>query len=88
MAAIKALVNELDQQAARSVHAQQLETIPGFGPVCSAELAGAIGTLQRFGKPCSLAFYLGMAPLDNHSGAYRGSKPPRHVNTLARKAKP
>ncbi|MGH8549679.1 MAG: transposase, partial [Methylococcales bacterium] len=86
MEAIKALEKELDQQAARSVYAQQLDTIPGFGLVCSAKLAGEIGTLQGFQKPGSFAFYPGMAPLDDQSGAYPGSKPPRQVNTRARKA--
>ncbi|MGH8553929.1 MAG: transposase [Methylococcales bacterium] len=50
-------------------------------------LAGEIGTLKRFRTESSFAFYLGMAALDNQSGAYRGSKPPRHVNTRARKAR-
>ena len=27
-----------------------------------------------------------MAPLDNQSGAYQGTKSPQHVNTRARKA--
>ncbi|MGH8548326.1 MAG: transposase [Methylococcales bacterium] len=69
MEAIKALEKELDQQAAQSVYARQLDTIPGFGLVCSAELAGEIGTLQSFQKPGSFAFYPGMAPLDDQSGA-------------------
>ncbi len=33
-----------------------------------------------------MALYLGMAPLDNSSGKYRGSKAPKHVNTRAKGA--
>lgn len=86
MAAIKALENELNTPAAQSAYARHIDSIPGFGLVCSAELAGEIGTLERFRTESSFAFYLGMTPLDNQSGVYRGSKPPRHVNTRARKA--
>ena len=42
--------------------------------VCTAELAGEIGTIARFRSEASLALYLGMAALDNSSGKYRGSK--------------
>ncbi len=51
-------------------------TIPGYGLVCTAELAGEIGTIARFKSEASLALYLGMATLDNSSGKYRGSKAP------------
>ena len=61
-------------------------SIPGFGPICSAELAGEIGTLERFASESSLALYLGMAPLDASSGTYQGSKPPRQVNSRAKAA--
>jgi len=49
-------------------------------------LAGEIGTLERFPKQSSFSIYIGMAPLDNQSGAYQGTKSPKHVNTRARKA--
>ncbi|MGR9106962.1 MAG: IS110 family transposase, partial [Gammaproteobacteria bacterium] len=65
MEAIKALENELDRAVGESVYARHIDTVPGFGLVCSAELAGEIGTLQRFRTSDSFAFYLGMAPLDN-----------------------
>lgn len=51
-----------------------------------AELAGEIGRHERFAGEASLALYLGMCPLDNQSGDYRGSKVPRQVNKRARKA--
>ena len=66
--------------------AQTLATIPGFGAICTAELAGEIGTIDRFSSEASLALYLGMANLDNSSGKQKGSKPPRQVNTRAKAA--
>ncbi len=57
-----------------------------YGAICTAELAGEIGTIERFGSEASLALYLGMATLDNSSGKYRGSKAPKHVNTRAKAA--
>ncbi len=83
---IKALEVEIARIAAKSVIASQLASIPVYGSVCSAELAGEIGTIERFRSEASLALYLGMAPLDNSSGKYRGSKAPKHVNARAKAA--
>ncbi len=66
--------------------AQMIDSIPGFGVVCASELAGEIGTLDRFEAERSLALYLGMANLDNSSGKYRGAKAPQHVNKRAKGA--
>ncbi len=49
-------------------------------------LAGEIGILERFRNEASLALYLGMAALDNRSGKFQGSKPPKHVNARAKAA--
>jgi transposase len=83
---IKALEVEMARIAAKSNIACQLASIPGYGSVCSAELAGEIGTIARFRSEASLALYLGMATLDNSSGKYRGSKAPKHVNARAKAA--
>jgi len=83
---IKALEEQMAQVAESSSIAGQLASIPGYGSVCSAELAGEIGTVERFRNEASLALYLGMATLDNSSGKSRGAKPPRHVNTRAKAA--
>ena len=83
---IKALEEQMAHVAASSSIASQLASIPGYGSVCSAELAGEIGTIARFRCEASLALYLGMATLDNSSGKYRGSKPPKHVNARAKAA--
>ncbi len=77
---IKALEDEMARVAANSTIACQLASIPGYGSVCSAELAGEIGTIARFRREARLALYLGMATLDNRSGKHRGSKAPKHVN--------
>jgi transposase len=83
---IKALDDEIARVAETSGAARRLASIPGFGAVCSAELAGEIGTIARFNNEGSLALYLGMAPLDHSSGKLRGSKSPKHVNTRAKAA--
>jgi transposase len=83
---IKALETKIEQVAKDSKIAKILISLPGFGPVCTSELAGEIGTIERFGKEGSLALYLGMATLDNSSGKYQGTKAPKHVNTRAKAA--
>ena len=83
---IKALEEQMAHVAESSSIAGQLASIPGYGSVCSAELAGEIGTVERFRNEASLALYLGMATLDNSSGKYRGSKAPKHVNARAKAA--
>ncbi|MEE8302654.1 MAG: IS110 family transposase, partial [Candidatus Tectomicrobia bacterium] len=83
---IKALEAKIDTVAQESAVASILDSIPGFGRVCSAELAGEIGTIERFRSDASLGLYLGMSHLDNSSGKFQGSKAPKHVNTRAKAA--
>ena len=83
---IKTLETKIQQVARDSKIAKILLSIPGFGAVCTSELAGEIGTIERFSKEGSLALYLGMSTLDNSSGKYQGSKAPKHVNTRAKAA--
>jgi transposase len=83
---IKALEDQMARIAESSAIARQIASIPGYGAICSAELAGEIGTIERFRGEASLALYLGMATLDNSSGKYRGSKAPKHVNARAKAA--
>jgi transposase len=85
-AQIKALDNALLPLIEESPMAGHIISIPGFGTTCSAELAGEIGTVERFAGESSLALYLGMAPLDNSSGEHHGSKAPRQVNVRAKAA--
>jgi transposase len=81
--ALEAGIEDLMQHSAT---AQRIRTIPGFGLICAAELAGEIGTIERFAKADSLAMYLGVAPLDNSSGKRSASKVPKQVNFRARDA--
>ncbi len=83
---IKALEDQMAPVIAASTIGRQIISMPGFGPVSTAELAGEIGTIERFRNEASLALYLGMAALDNSSGKFRGSKPPKHVNARAKAA--
>ena len=87
---LKQQIKALEEQTARiaegSSIASQLASIPGYGAICTAELAGEIGTIERFRSEASLALYLGMATLDNSSGKFRGSKAPKHVNARAKAA--
>jgi transposase len=83
---IQALQAKMAEVSERPTMARLLDSIPGFGLICALELAGEIGTLDRFQSEVSLSLYLGMAHLDNSSGKKTGSKPPKHVNTRAKAA--
>jgi transposase len=83
---IENLETQLAEIAANSNIAKLLTTMPGFGPITTAELAGEIGTIERFENESSLALYLGMSNLDNSSGKHKGSKAPKQVNERAKSA--
>ena len=85
-----AQIDELEQQivlvAEQSAMARRIHTIPGFGTICSSELAGEIGTLDRFEKEASLALYLGMTVLEKSSGKQQSTQPTRQINRRAKSA--
>ena len=83
---IKRLEAKIAEVAKDSKIAKTLRSLPGFGAVCTSELAGEIGTIERFASEGSLSLYLGMSTLDNSSGKYQGTKAPKHVNTRAKAA--
>ena len=83
---ISSLEKQIETLTQSSMLASRLRTIGGFGVVCAAELAGEIGTVDRFESEASLALYLGMAVLDNSSGKYSGTKESKHVNYHAKMA--
>jgi transposase len=56
---IRMLKAKIEEIAKSSKIAKILLSIPGFGRVCTSELAGEIGTVERFSKEGSLALYLG-----------------------------
>ncbi|HUF17467.1 MAG TPA: IS110 family transposase [Thermoanaerobaculia bacterium] len=85
-----AQINTLEEHivvvAQDSAMAQQIDSIPGFGPICSGELAGEIATINRFRSDSGLAIYIGMAPLSKDSGESKSSKPSKQVNRRAKAA--
>lgn len=83
---IQVLEDELEKLFEQSDIAKRIKTINGFGLICSAELAGEIGSLDRFNNESSLSLYLGMTSLTNQSGQYSGTKKTRHINTNCKKA--
>lgn len=83
---ITSIESQIKKLIEESEIAKRLQTIDGFGPICSAELAGEIGSLDRFASENSLALYLGMVSLTNQSGQYHGTKKASHVNVNAKKA--
>ena len=83
---IHSLEGRLEEAAKDSAIARIIDSIPGFGLICSSELSGELGTLERFRNDGSLSLYLGMANLDNSSGKHKGAKTPRHVNSRCKAA--
>jgi transposase len=83
---IQAIEKQIVTIGASSTIARRIETIPGFGSISSATLAGEFGNLDRFEAETSLALYSGMTRLDNSSGQFTGSKNTRQVNTHAKAA--
>lgn len=83
---VQVLEAQIETIVASSAIARRIETIPGFGPLTAAILAGEIGNLERFDAETSLALYSGMTRLDNSSGKFTGSKNTRQVNTHAKAA--
>ena len=69
---IETLQNESQSLIGDSKIATLIDSIPGYGVVCGSELAGEIGTIDRFNKEGSLALYLGMATLTRSSGIVKG----------------
>lgn len=83
---IKSIEKKLELIIPESNIASRLATIPGFGEITAAVLAGEIGTITRFATESSLALYTGMGILDNSSGLYKGTKKSIHINKNCKRA--
>ncbi len=87
---LKEKIKQLEDAVAKLIPSSQMakviETIPGFATITAGELAGEIGTLDRFQSEASLALYLGMTNLDNSSGKHKGSKRSISTNRHAKMA--
>jgi len=57
---IQKLATKIEATLVDSEMGQTFQTIPGYGAICSAELAGEIGTLDRFANEKSLALKMGV----------------------------
>ena len=77
---IKQIQAQLQNLLPQSKLATRIESITGYGLVCATELAGEIGSIQRFSSESALARYIGMAPLDDSSGSHTGAKGGKQVN--------
>ncbi|MFZ1221835.1 MAG: IS110 family transposase [Dokdonella sp.] len=77
---IKAIDKRIEEAGSTCAMVARLRSIPGFGVTGSAELAGEIGSLQRFATEASLALYLGMAPLDQSSGLQNRAMRSKSIN--------
>jgi len=77
---IHVLDGAMEELAQGSEIARRLSTIPGFGKTSTTELAGEIGSLERFRSEASLALYVGMCPLTHQSGQMSRTRSPRQVN--------
>lgn len=84
--AIATLDVQIEQLLEQSTLVQHLLSMPGFGPVCAAELAAEVGNIDHFTDEASFAVYLGVAPLDQSSGKRFGARLPRQINPHARDA--
>jgi transposase len=83
---LKALKQQIQELISQSPMATLIQTIPGFGPMTSATLAGEIGSIDRFKSEASLALYLGTTTLDNSSGKHQGTKRNQATNRHAKNA--
>ena len=83
---IHVLDEAMAELSGQSEIARTLSTIDGFGKTSIAELAGEIGTTERFACEGSLALYLGMCPLTHQSGQMSTARIPRQVNTRCKAA--
>lgn len=83
---LQQLEKQIQEVAASSQLYRLWRSVPGFGVIRSAELAGEMGTLDRFGKESSLALFLGTAPVDHTSGKHKGTRRPKLINRRAQNA--
>lgn len=81
---LEAEIEELNQNSDISL---LMSSIPGFGSASCSQLAGEIGSMDRFETEASLAVYLGCAPVSHQSGNNKkGTKRHRFTNRRAANA--
>jgi transposase len=81
---IKRLDTKIAETAQNSKIAKLLRSIPGYGATCSSELAGEIGTIERFASEASLSCIWACPCWTTVQESIRG---PKHPNTLTQELK-
>jgi len=83
---IKELDKTISQRLARHPQAKIMTSLPGMGPLLTAELLVAIGDLSSFPDADHLAAYAGLAPVPRDSGRRTNNlHPPRRYNRRLRR---
>ena len=82
---IKDIDKAIDAVFATHPQAAIIRSLPGMGPLVSAEFAVAVGDLSTFTSPDHLAAYAGLAPMPRDSGKRSGNlHRPRRYNRRLR----
>jgi transposase len=88
---LDAIINEVEQQLATALHHHQhaniLLSVPGFGPLLTAEFIAATGgSITHYDSPDRLAGVAGLAPAPRDSGRITGNhhRPKRYDRRLLR----
>src|SRR5207237_8977442 len=68
---IAELSQAIEQEAEKCLEAQRLMTHPGVGPLTALAFVLIMGKAERFQCGKQIASYLGLVPLEEHSGTRR-----------------
>jgi transposase len=83
---IKELDKTIAQQVMRHPQAQIIGSLPGMGPLLTAELLVIVGDLSTFPDAGHLAAYAGLAPVPRDSGRRTGNlHPPKRYHRPLRR---
>ena len=83
---IQVMEAKIEDIASRSDDRSKIYRLfPALVPFPKSELAGEIGTIDRFKDEAGLALYLGMAALDNSSGKQEGNQRLPSMSILVQK---
>ena len=77
---IAALDRELEQRLAQHPDAALIHSLPGMGPLMTAEFIAEAGCIERFESPDALAAAAGLAPVLKQSGKSRRLQRPHGGN--------
>jgi transposase len=83
---VKAVDRDLDTLLDRLPQAEIVTSLPGMGPVLTAEFSSVVGDLAGFDSADRLAAYAGLSPVTRDSGRISGNlhRPRRYSRILLR----